>query len=118
MRINGLWCGGSDFGLTSFCRHKTRLHIGQLVKDTSAKLKQASENDQHTEVSVSADEFGVSSGSLVFDVFVLEISYHCSSENSYGSVWMFLKISNFKTGLSNLNLTNFWLKIVFLRIRL
>ncbi|XAR73200.1 hypothetical protein NMG60_11007097 [Bertholletia excelsa] len=25
--------------------HKTRLHIGQLVKDTSAKLKQASEND-------------------------------------------------------------------------
>ncbi|RVW25082.1 Syntaxin-22 [Vitis vinifera] len=47
--------------------HKTRLHIGQLVKDTSAKLKQASENDQHTEVSVSADEFGVSSGSLAFD---------------------------------------------------
>ncbi|RVW66794.1 Syntaxin-22 [Vitis vinifera] len=33
--------------------HKTRLHIGQLVKDTSAKLKQASENDQHTEVSFS-----------------------------------------------------------------
>lgn len=33
--------------------HKTRLHIGQLVKDTSAKLKQASENDQHTEVSAS-----------------------------------------------------------------
>ncbi|XP_058093484.1 syntaxin-22 [Magnolia sinica] len=31
--------------------HKTRLHIGQLVKDTSAKLKQASETDQHTEVS-------------------------------------------------------------------
>lgn len=34
-------------------RHKTRLHIGQLVKDTSAQLKQASETDQHTEVSVS-----------------------------------------------------------------
>nr|XP_048326341.1 syntaxin-22 isoform X2 [Ziziphus jujuba var. spinosa] len=30
--------------------HKTRQHIGQLVKDTSAKLKQASENDQHREV--------------------------------------------------------------------
>ncbi|KAK2972868.1 hypothetical protein RJ640_028396 [Escallonia rubra] len=29
--------------------HKTRLHIGQLVKETSAKLKQASETDQHTE---------------------------------------------------------------------
>eukprot|EP00262_Sarcandra_glabra_P006263 TRINITY_DN183_c0_g2_i1.p1 TRINITY_DN183_c0_g2~~TRINITY_DN183_c0_g2_i1.p1 ORF type:complete len:274 (+),score=50.77 TRINITY_DN183_c0_g2_i1:189-1010(+) len=33
--------------------HKTRLHIGQLVKDTSAKLKQASETDQHTAVSAS-----------------------------------------------------------------
>ncbi|GLT57791.1 hypothetical protein SLA2020_307400 [Shorea laevis] len=31
--------------------HKTRLHITQLVKDTSAKLKQATEADQHTEVS-------------------------------------------------------------------
>ncbi|ESR56475.1 hypothetical protein CICLE_v10021522mg [Citrus x clementina] len=31
--------------------HKTRLHIGQLVKDTSSKLKQASEADHHTEVS-------------------------------------------------------------------
>nr|DAD43078.1 TPA_asm: hypothetical protein HUJ06_001308 [Nelumbo nucifera] len=31
--------------------HKTRLHIGQLVKDTSAKLKQASETDQHSEAS-------------------------------------------------------------------
>lgn len=35
------------------CRHKTRLHIGQLVKNTSAKLKQASETDHHVEVSVS-----------------------------------------------------------------
>lgn len=35
-------------------RHKTRLHISQLVKDTSAKLKQASETDHDTEVSVSA----------------------------------------------------------------
>lgn len=34
-------------------RHKTRLHIGQLVKDTSAKLKQASETDHRVEVSVS-----------------------------------------------------------------
>lgn len=34
-------------------RHKTRLHIGQLVKDTSAKLKQASEVDHHAGVSVS-----------------------------------------------------------------
>lgn len=34
-------------------RHKTRLHIGQLVKDTSAKLKQASESDHRVEVSVS-----------------------------------------------------------------
>lgn len=33
--------------------HKTRQHIGQLVKETSAKLKQASETDQHTEVSAS-----------------------------------------------------------------
>ncbi|XP_051119683.1 syntaxin-22-like [Andrographis paniculata] len=33
--------------------HKTRLHIGQLVKDTSAKLKQASESDHRGEVSAS-----------------------------------------------------------------
>ncbi|KAI0488409.1 syntaxin-22 [Dendrobium catenatum] len=33
--------------------HKTRLHIGQLVKDTSTKLKQASENDHQTDVSPS-----------------------------------------------------------------
>ncbi|KAJ0714992.1 putative target SNARE coiled-coil domain, syntaxin domain, syntaxin/epimorphin [Helianthus annuus] len=33
--------------------HKSRLHIGQLVKDTSEKLKQASETDHHAEVSVS-----------------------------------------------------------------
>ncbi|GFY83951.1 syntaxin/t-SNARE family protein [Actinidia rufa] len=33
--------------------HKTRLNIGELVKETSAKLKQASETDQHTEVSAS-----------------------------------------------------------------
>ncbi|TQD86347.1 hypothetical protein C1H46_028105 [Malus baccata] len=32
--------------------HKTRLHIGQLVKDTSEKLKQVSERDHHTEVNV------------------------------------------------------------------
>ncbi|KAB2000457.1 hypothetical protein ES319_D12G233100v1 [Gossypium barbadense] len=31
--------------------HKTRLHIGQLVKDTSAKLKQASESDHRAEAS-------------------------------------------------------------------
>lgn len=31
--------------------HKTRLHIGQLVKDTSAKLKQASETDHNANVS-------------------------------------------------------------------
>ncbi|KAK3429220.1 hypothetical protein EUGRSUZ_E00637 [Eucalyptus grandis] len=31
--------------------HKTRLHIGQLVKDTSAKLKQASETDHHAGLS-------------------------------------------------------------------
>uniref|UniRef100_A0A2P2LFV3 Syntaxin-22-like n=1 Tax=Rhizophora mucronata TaxID=61149 RepID=A0A2P2LFV3_RHIMU len=30
--------------------HKTRLHIGQLVKDTSARLKQASETDHHAGV--------------------------------------------------------------------
>lgn len=34
------------------CRHKTRMHIGQLVKDTSAKLKQASETDHGVDVSV------------------------------------------------------------------
>ncbi|MQM21435.1 hypothetical protein Taro_054475 [Colocasia esculenta] len=33
--------------------HKTRLHIGQLVKDTSAKLKQASETDHRADVSAS-----------------------------------------------------------------
>lgn len=33
--------------------HKTRLHIGQLVKDTSAKLKQASETDHEYNVSAS-----------------------------------------------------------------
>lgn len=33
--------------------HKTRLHIGQLVKDTSAKLKQASDIDHHVEVNAS-----------------------------------------------------------------
>ncbi|PON77546.1 t-SNARE, partial [Parasponia andersonii] len=31
--------------------HKTRLQIGQLVKDTSSKLKQACEIDQHTQIS-------------------------------------------------------------------
>lgn len=34
-------------------RHKTRLHIGQLVKDTSAKLKEASETDHQRGVNVS-----------------------------------------------------------------
>ncbi|CAN1199982.1 SYP22 [Linum perenne] len=33
--------------------HKTRLHIGQLVKDTSARLKQASDSDHHGTVSQS-----------------------------------------------------------------
>ncbi|KHG16774.1 Syntaxin-22 -like protein [Gossypium arboreum] len=33
--------------------HKTRLHIGQLVKDTSTKVKQASETDHRDEVSAS-----------------------------------------------------------------
>lgn len=33
-------------------RHKTRLHIGQLVKDTSAKLKIASETDHQSGVNV------------------------------------------------------------------
>ncbi|XP_010518905.1 PREDICTED: syntaxin-22 [Tarenaya hassleriana] len=33
--------------------HKTRLHIGQLVKDTSAKLKEASEIDHHRNVTQS-----------------------------------------------------------------
>ncbi|KAK5846070.1 hypothetical protein PVK06_002338 [Gossypium arboreum] len=33
--------------------HKTRLHIRQLVKDTSAKLKQASETDHSAEISAS-----------------------------------------------------------------
>ncbi|XP_047327422.1 syntaxin-22-like [Impatiens glandulifera] len=31
--------------------HKTRLQIGQLVKDTSAQLKQANEIDHHVEIS-------------------------------------------------------------------
>ncbi|CAF1994716.1 hypothetical protein Bca4012_078126 [Brassica carinata] len=33
--------------------HKTRLHIGQLVKDTSAKLKEASETDHRSGVNPS-----------------------------------------------------------------
>lgn len=33
--------------------HKTRLHIGQLVKDTSEKLKLASDRDHHSEVNAS-----------------------------------------------------------------
>ncbi|KAK9716175.1 hypothetical protein RND81_06G216000 [Saponaria officinalis] len=33
--------------------HKTRLHIGQLVKDTSARLKQASETDHNANVTAS-----------------------------------------------------------------
>ncbi|CAN0908194.1 SYP22 [Linum grandiflorum] len=33
--------------------HKTRLHIGQLVKDTSARLKQASDTDHHAGVTQS-----------------------------------------------------------------
>lgn len=33
--------------------HKTRLHIGRLAKDTSAKLKQASEDDHRVAVSAS-----------------------------------------------------------------
>ncbi|CAN8245808.1 unnamed protein product [Cochlearia groenlandica] len=33
--------------------HKTRLHIGQLVKDTSAKLKEASETDHQSNVNPS-----------------------------------------------------------------
>ncbi|GAU42997.1 hypothetical protein TSUD_188710, partial [Trifolium subterraneum] len=32
--------------------HKTRQHIGQLVKDTSAKLKQASDIDHHADVNI------------------------------------------------------------------
>lgn len=46
----------TNFLWTLFCpvnSHKTRLHIGQLVKDTSAKLKQASETDHEYNVSVS-----------------------------------------------------------------
>ena len=31
--------------------HKARLHIGKLVKDTSAKFKQASETDHRAKVS-------------------------------------------------------------------
>lgn len=40
-------------------RHKTRYHIGQLVKETSTKLKQATETDQRTEVSVSSHVIGI-----------------------------------------------------------
>ena len=38
-------------------RHKTRLHIGQLVKDTSAKLKEASETDHRSGVNVKSQSF-------------------------------------------------------------
>lgn len=46
---------GSYHVIFPSCSHKTRLHIGQLVKDTSAKLKQASDIDHHVEVNVSLD---------------------------------------------------------------
>ncbi|KAJ0964409.1 hypothetical protein J5N97_029531 [Dioscorea zingiberensis] len=36
--------------------HKTRLHIGQLVKDTSAKLKQTSETDHLSGVKLQASK--------------------------------------------------------------
>ncbi|KAA3463240.1 syntaxin-22-like [Gossypium australe] len=46
--------------------HKTRLHIGQLVKDTSAKLKQASESDHRAEVSLM--QFFYSCPSVMFQI--------------------------------------------------
>ncbi|CAH2038616.1 unnamed protein product, partial [Thlaspi arvense] len=39
--------------------HKTRLHIGQLVKDTSAKLKEASENDHQSGVNHKHDVYAL-----------------------------------------------------------
>ncbi|WRX19060.1 Target SNARE coiled-coil homology domain - like 5 [Theobroma cacao] len=47
--------------------HKTRLHIGQLVKDTSAKLKQASETDHRAEVSVSLASKKITDAKLAKD---------------------------------------------------
>ncbi|XP_009779734.1 syntaxin-23-like [Nicotiana sylvestris] len=41
----------SDYSNQKLGTHKTRLHIGQLVKDTSARLKQASKTDHRVEVS-------------------------------------------------------------------
>lgn len=61
-------------------RHKTRLHIGQLVKDTSSKLKQASEADHHTEVSVSKYEmFYLYKQMPGFLVMIIEFAFaiHC-----------------------------------------
>ena len=58
---------------------------------------------------------------LAFDVFVLKMFISFSSENLYGSVWkLFLKISNFKTGLWNLYLAieNVFRIGCFLRIKL
>ncbi|MFS8030384.1 putative syntaxin domain-containing protein [Helianthus anomalus] len=49
--------------------HKTRLHIGQLVKDTSDKLKQASETDHNAGVSVS-------------DLSLLHFSTHTHTQRS------------------------------------
>lgn len=62
-------------------RHKTRLHIGQLVKETSAKLKQASETDHRAEVSVS-----------VCYIFLLNCLIHPSHLGMY--VWIYYR---FKT---------------------
>ncbi|XP_050901615.1 syntaxin-23-like [Lathyrus oleraceus] len=48
--------------------HKTRLHIGQLVKDTSDKLKQASEIDHHVDVNWFLDTQPVFSASVLVEM--------------------------------------------------
>lgn len=59
------------------CRHKTRMHIGQLVKDTSAKLKQASETDHGADVSVSLLPCLKNHSAVFFNIFPwLSYSFH------------------------------------------
>lgn len=39
--------------IIALCRHKTRQHIGQLAKETAAKLKSASDHDHNKPATVS-----------------------------------------------------------------
>jgi syntaxin 7 len=52
-----IFLGCFHLNILLFGRHKTRLQILQLIKDTTEKLKLASEADKNTEISVSISIF-------------------------------------------------------------